>query len=108
MSKHIHKYKRIFLSKKKGIKGYPVWRCMLADCSHYMAGETVVGRKSVCWKCGDSFTLTKFSLERVKPTCDTCRGIELPEVQAENKENLDNITSTIEDMIESLNLGFNK
>lgn len=68
MPEHIHKYKRAEL----GNNGYVIYRCMLPNCSHYLAQHLAVGRSSICWKCGDEFTMTMTSVKRSKPKCLEC------------------------------------
>lgn len=34
----------------------------------------IVGRKSICWKCGDEFILGPMGLQEDKPRCNDCRG----------------------------------
>jgi len=65
---HIHKYKRIEWGDNKTL----VWRCMMENCAHYLHEPMVEGKRSVCWKCGKPFIMTKAHLMRVKPKCDAC------------------------------------
>lgn len=67
--KHIHKY---ILSK-----GYTkMWKCALVGCTHIMYNhlrEALIGRFSLCNKCGTQFVLTEFDLDIEFPECQSCR-----------------------------------
>lgn len=70
MIKHIHKYRRVYLDKAKQT---PVYRCMLPDCSHYIAAILVIGKSSICWKCNGPFVITPAVLQRSEATpCCGC------------------------------------
>jgi len=59
-------------------KGYVIYKCMLPNCPHYLSADLIVGRQSVCWKCGNPFMITKdiagaeSSHPLVKPHCRNC------------------------------------
>ncbi len=65
-----HKYQQV----KWGSKGTVVWRCVLRDCTHYLHPEFIEGKQSICWKCGQSFIITKVESQRTKPKCGSCVG----------------------------------
>jgi hypothetical protein len=65
---HVHKYLRIEWGKKKT----PVMRCVLPNCTHYVHMEMVLGRQSICWKCGAPFVIDRLAVTRKKPKCYTC------------------------------------
>lgn len=66
--KHIHKYQRIGLGKN----GYEVYKCQIPGCSHYIQPELVVGRLSLCCRCGTEITMTHSHARLVKPLCLNC------------------------------------
>lgn len=69
--KHIHKYMRVQLKFAK------VWRCSLPDCYHYMPPhmeEMLIGRKSICWSCGNHFPLDEIAMKEEMPNCFSCRS----------------------------------
>lgn len=70
---HIHKYKKTNISNKKN-KKYFVWKCQLVDCTHYLTKQHVVGRKSICWVCGETCIVRKENdgSIRAKPHCPEC------------------------------------
>lgn len=77
--KHVHKYYRL------DMMGTKVWACALPNCSHYMPKHlepSIANRLSVCWQCeSDSMLMGPLQLERVKPICEKCMGIdEEPEI----------------------------
>lgn len=58
----IHKYKKI----KNGDK--ITWKCV--NCPHSVQGKMVLGRSSICWKCGNSFTISNYNiLYHTFPNC---------------------------------------
>ena len=61
-----HKYHRVKMGKTRE---YIVYRCALPTCTHYILRELVVGRESLCHRCGKAFILTNKSIQRAKPTC---------------------------------------
>lgn len=65
---HIHKYMRVEL----GDKGFTVFKCMWPNCKHYLRTELVVGRASVCWKCGDEMILNTANMVNKKPHHPWC------------------------------------
>lgn len=70
MAKHTHKYKRMKIGKNKD---YPVFRCFVPGCTHYISEEHVVNRYSICWLCDQSFVVTP-DLIRMKPICKSCKA----------------------------------
>lgn len=71
--RHVHKYHYINLP----IMG-KVWACRLPDCNHYMPKHlepTVEGKNSICWECGEAFTLDSEAMKEEKPRCENCRGV---------------------------------
>jgi hypothetical protein len=69
--KHVHRYQRRNIAKSQG-KTYLVYYCSLPDCNHYLVPELVVGKKSICWKCGEAFILTADLARLAKPHCKKC------------------------------------
>jgi hypothetical protein len=65
MTKHIHKY----INKKLGTKGYRIYKCVLPNCTHFIAENLVIGRQSICWRCDAVFIITKL---HKKPHCNDC------------------------------------
>ena len=69
LGKHIHKYQRI----KYKPSGYTVYKCMLPNCPHFIPiKELVIGRPSICWRCGGPFTMSQATLLK-KPHCPECK-----------------------------------
>ena len=80
---HIHKYKRFkFPNGKK--RGY---RCMLPNCPHYIFEAMIVGKQSVCWRCGTTFTIDEVSGKQLKPHCN-CRNAAKDKIFAQLTEQL--------------------
>lgn len=66
--KHTHRYERVDIGVNKE---YIVYRCSLPDCHHYLPETLVVGKKTICWRCGAEFILTRNLLFK-KPHCENC------------------------------------
>jgi len=84
--KHTHRYERVNIGVEKD---YYVYRCTLPDCAHYVPETLVVGKKAICWRCGEEFVLRKDLLFK-KPHCENC--IERKTDEA-TKEKLDKLLS---------------
>ena len=66
MAKHAH---RLMLNQKK------TWRCTLPGCSYFIhigLAHILPGKQSICWECGDEFTLDDRALRDDQPICDKC------------------------------------
>lgn len=67
--KHVHRYMRT------RPRNEIIWKCMLPGCSHFIPlNTTVVGRNSMCWECGEAFTIEDrhTKQEDGMPKCDPC------------------------------------
>lgn len=75
MSQHVHKYRRVNIGREKE---YFVMQCQLPSCPHYTPMKTklscppLVGKISICNRCGDRFVLDRRSLRQAKPICASC------------------------------------
>lgn len=65
MPEHVHKYKRF-----KFGNGRVAFRCMAGGCAHYVLEELILGRQSICWRCGNIFMIDERSARLAKPHCD--------------------------------------
>ena len=68
MAKHAH---RLILIENK------VWKCTLNNCSFfvYIGQQWVIEGKHVeCWKCNETFVMSKRALKDEMPICDECRN----------------------------------
>ncbi len=63
--KHTHKYRRVRLGKNKR---YTVYRCVRPNCTHFIEEKLVLGRSTICWKCGAEFIMTEKTM-KMKPNC---------------------------------------
>jgi len=72
--KHTHRYALM----KDGL-----WHCTLPDCSHYWPGnmpiEALYGKKTICWDCGQPFSIDEISMRIDRPICSTCESPRLIE-----------------------------
>jgi len=64
---HIHKLKRL-----KYKSGNTVFFCALPDCNFKTNISLVLGKRSLCWRCGEPFIMNEYSLRLSKPHCDNC------------------------------------
>jgi hypothetical protein len=64
---HIHKLKRL-----KYKTGNIVFFCALPDCSYKSNVALSLGKRSLCWRCGQSFIINEYSLRLAKPHCEAC------------------------------------
>lgn len=78
---HVHTYYKSFLgptykagTRKSKKERTVVWRCKDPNCSHYRYTHDVLGRTSLCNKCGGVFDLPKVEyLLDTYPVCKICR-----------------------------------
>jgi hypothetical protein len=66
-STHIHKLKRL-----KYKSGNTIFFCSLPDCTFKTNIALALGKRSLCWRCGESFIMSEYSLRLAKPHCDSC------------------------------------
>lgn len=62
IKKHIHTYRRIPKSRT-------LYMCADPHCTHRMSKTFLLGKASLCNKCGDEFELTKYDLKLALPVC---------------------------------------
>ena len=83
MRDHIHKYIGAVLGgtrvvKRNGKKyiekvgGYPIFKCVVSGCTHYIARDVVAGRISICWRCGGEMTMNSYTITLKKPHHREC------------------------------------
>lgn len=68
MAKHAH---RLLLNQKK------TWRCTLPGCRYFIhvgLAHILPGMQSICWQCGEEFTLSEEALEDEQPLCIECKN----------------------------------
>lgn len=73
---HVHRYVRAIgrlteSNKDSGFVGY--YKCADPTCRHYMKDDLVLGKKSICNRCGSEFNLplAKRNLTN-RPHCKSC------------------------------------
>lgn len=67
VSKHVHKLRR-HVHKS----GNAVLFCALPDCSFKINPALALGKRSICWRCGEEFIMNEYSLRLTKPHCEKC------------------------------------
>jgi hypothetical protein len=65
--KHVHKYRRL-----KYKSGNMIFFCALPDCNQKINISLALGKRSICWRCGEPFVMTEYSLRLAKPHCENC------------------------------------
>lgn len=63
---HTHKLKRHVYNT-----GAKTYFCVL-DCTFRVACELALGKKCICWRCGEEFSLNSYSITLAKPHCEKC------------------------------------
>jgi hypothetical protein len=66
--KHTHKYRRYVRGNWKTSR----YACADPDCYKVGRPGLLLGKKSICWNCGQEFILTRDNLETAKPKCINC------------------------------------
>jgi hypothetical protein len=64
---HVHKLKRH--TYKTGAKTY---FCVLPDCSYKTSVEFSLGKRTLCWRCGEEFIINEYTMRLAKPHCNKC------------------------------------
>lgn len=49
-----------------------VFFCALPDCSYKTNTSLALGKRSICWRCGNDFIMDEYSLRLAKPHCSNC------------------------------------
>lgn len=68
---HIHR-----LKKHKYKNGTPVFFCT-NNCSFKIEVPFALGMEALCNVCGDSFTMTEYTLKLAKPHCANCGKVQV-------------------------------
>ena len=64
---HIHKFKRLRYKS-----GNEIFFCALPDCNQKINPALALGKRSICWRCGEPFIMNDYSLRLAKPHCEGC------------------------------------
>lgn len=73
--KHTHKLRR-----HRYKSGNVVYFCALPDCNYKIATGLALGKRVVCWRCGDEFLMNEYSIRLAKPHCENCHKPKVQEV----------------------------
>lgn len=66
VEKHIHKLRRHTYKS-----GTAVYFCAL-DCSYKTSVALAFGKKTICWRCNNPFSMNEYSMRLAKPHCESC------------------------------------
>lgn len=82
-----HKVKKVVISKKTG---YTVYKCILPDCSYFIAAPLIINKTVLCWVCDKPFII-KGTLDtiRAKPHCDNPNCFSQTKGRKKTKEVID-------------------
>ena len=85
VQKHIHKVKRLRFKS-----GNHMYFCTLPDCYFKVNPALFLGKKTICWRCGEEFIMNEYSLRLARPHCEKCH-----KTKSEDKEeiHIDDIVS---------------
>ena len=64
---HIHKVKRLAFNT-----GNKIYFCVLDDCNYKVKVQLFLGKKTICWRCGEAFNMNEYSIRLAKPHCENC------------------------------------
>lgn len=64
---HVHKFKRHTYET-----GSKIFFCTLPKCNKKTKVALALGKECICWRCGEPFILSEYSIRLVKPHCDDC------------------------------------
>jgi ribosomal protein S27AE len=78
-TQHVHKLKRL-----KYKSGNTIFFCSLPDCTFKTNIALALGKRSLCWRCGESFLMTEYSLRLSKPHCDNCHKPKFDKIEFDN------------------------
>lgn len=68
LAHEIHKFYRTTFKNS----GTTIYRCGIAGCSTFLYEPLVIGRLSICWRCGDTFVVIKRTIRNKKFHCEDC------------------------------------
>lgn len=68
-NKHVHKLRR-HLHKS----GTAIYFCVL-DCPYKTSLPLALGKKCICWRCGEEFVMNEYSIRLAKPHCQKCHKV---------------------------------
>ena len=75
---HLHKYKKVNISRKNPDKPYWVYKCQLPTCAHYIPLELAEGKLCICNRCGEVMMISKKTMTQsgggpmALPHCNDC------------------------------------
>lgn len=75
---HLHLYKKVNLTRKKGKEPYLVYRCTKPLCPHYLPLDLAEGKMCECNVCGEPMVITRETLTHssgnpmARPRCTNC------------------------------------
>ena len=86
---HVHKFKRLIYKS-----GNAIFFCALPDCAQKINISLALGKRSICWRCGEEFIMNEYSLRLAKPHCDNCHKPK--KIKLENGSTI-SLTRTVSD-----------
>jgi len=89
-TEHVHKLKRHTYET-----GNKIFFCALPDCKFKIKLGLALGKRSICWRCGEPFIMNEYSIRLAKPHCEDChKSKNISQFEA-NVHNSDAVKTTI-------------
>lgn len=88
--KHVHKLRRHTFKT-----GNPVFFCTLPDCKYKTATALALGKRALCWRCGEPFIMNEYSVRLAKPHCEKCHK---PKTESMSMEEIKTVEKEIKEI----------
>ena len=98
--KHICKFRRLRYKS-----GNEIFFCALPDCPKKMNPALLLGKRSLCWRCGNEFIMNEYSLRLAKPHCSNCHKPKIDRIvfDTDSDTRIDEPIETMQSLQERLN-----
>ena len=73
---HVHKFKR-----HRYKSGNEIYFCVDETCTTKISPPLAVGKKAICWRCGEPFVMGEYTVRLARPHCDKCHKPKNAEVK---------------------------
>jgi hypothetical protein len=87
-SGHLHKYKKVNLSRNPGRKPFWVYKCIKPACTHYIRVELAENKLCECNRCGQTMLIGKQTLQLTLVHCNEC---------TKKKKDISDVTNAIDE-----------
>jgi len=52
--------------------GNSIYFCTLPDCTNKIKQPLALGKRSICWRCGNPFIMNEYAIRLANPHCEDC------------------------------------